>query len=83
MSVVFHNLPEGRLVTGEIAMNEQLIRSGEGQYLDVTDERKLWGFWGVQLKDDDTILVHTSYANAKTHTLVVSGYVWERVSTTS
>jgi hypothetical protein len=38
---------------------------------------QLWGFWDVQEKDADTILVHTTYAS-KDDRLVLQGYVWTR-----
>jgi len=36
------------------------------------------GFWDVQLKDRDTILVHTSFVY-ENNVLVVQGYEWERI----
>ena len=66
-------------VTGEIAMMELFPRSGEGHYSDTRDGKQLWGFWELQVKDDDTLLVHTSYANHKTLALTVEGFVWTRV----
>ena len=79
LSVEFENLSDGELVTGQIAMNEQLPQSGEGLYWHVKDRAQLWGFWDIQVKDKNTILVHTTYTNHKTHTAVVSGFVWSRI----
>ena len=69
----------GRVVHGEIEMNEQFPRSGRGHYDDNAVAEQLWGFWDVQVKDPDTILVHTTYAT-DLHTSVVSGFVWSRIS---
>ena len=77
--VEFEGIPDGDSVTGEIAMNEQLPRSGRGQYFHVKDGAQLWGFWDIQVKDANTILVHRTYANPKNHTAVVSGFVWSRI----
>lgn len=41
--------------------------------------KRLWGFWEVQVKDADTILVHTTYAHPTTEAAVAQGYVWERI----
>jgi hypothetical protein len=76
LRVDFEERP-GRSIHGEIVMNRQLPTSGEGQYDDVKDEKQLWGFWHVQVKDDDTILVHTTYASMQ-DTLVLQGYIWSR-----
>ena len=63
-------------------MNRHLPNRGEGHYDDVKDYEQLWGFWDVQIKDDDTLLVHTTYAS--THdTLVSQGYVWRRIKTSA
>lgn len=69
----------GEVYSGEIAMSEQLPASGKGQYQHSKGGTQLWGFWDVQLKDKDTILVHTTYADSQSHTAVVSGYVWKRI----
>jgi hypothetical protein len=69
----------GDLYSGEIAMSEQFLASGKGQYHQAKDGAQLWGFWDVQRKDEDTILVHTTYANPQSHAAVVSGFVWKRI----
>jgi hypothetical protein len=79
LAVVFEGLPDGESVSGQIAMNAQLPRSGEGNYWHIKAGEQLWGFWEIQVKDADTILVHRTYASHKTHQAVVSGFVWSRV----
>ena len=77
LRVVFVESP-GRSIQGEIVMNRQLSTSGEGQYDDVKEQEQLWGFWDVQVKDKNTLLVHTSYAS--THdTQALQGYIWRRL----
>ena len=77
-----HNVPDAKSVRGEIVMSEQLRRSGRGQYDHVkTNGDQLFGFWDVQLKDDDTILVHTTFA--KDDAAVFTGYVWSRANPTA
>jgi hypothetical protein len=66
---------------GEIVMNEQFIQSGRGQYTQAYDDDTLWGFWDVQLKDADTILVHTTYVDARRNAEVVPAALWERIGT--
>ena len=78
LGVRFGNLAEGESVTGEIAMNEQLPRSGRGHYWHLEGGLQMWGFWDVQAVDADTLLVHTTYANHLQPVAVVSGYVWSR-----
>jgi hypothetical protein len=81
--VRFEGLAEGAAVEGEIAMNEQLPRSGRGHYAHrFSDGTQGWGFWDVQtLKESQTILVHTTFAaNTVPPTAEVSGFVWERSS---
>jgi hypothetical protein len=70
---------DGRSVVGRIAIDERLPQRAEGYYSDTSPTRQLWGFWKLQVKDVDTLLVHTSYANPKTHELVTSGFVWSRI----
>jgi len=76
LRVEFEERPK-RSISGEIVMNEQLPTSGEGHYDDVKDQKQLWGFWAAQIKDKNTILVHTTYAST-IDTAVLQGYVWER-----
>jgi hypothetical protein len=59
-------------------MNHQLPTTARGQYDDTKDEEQLWGFWDVQIKNHDTFLVHTTYANQQDG-LVLQGYIWRRV----
>jgi hypothetical protein len=81
LSVEFENLSHGGSASGEIAMNEQLPRSGEGHYSQVMEDGKLlWGFWNVEVKDNDAILVHQTYANPTTFGTVVVGEAWSRIS---
>jgi hypothetical protein len=75
----FEGLPDGDSITGEISMNEHLPNTGRGHYAHVKGGKRLWGFWDIQVDDGDTLLVHTTYANYKTHVAVVSGFVWERL----
>ena len=77
--VRFTGLSAGETVTGEIAMNEQLPRSGKGHYWHVRGEAQMWGFWALQVKDVNTLLVHTTYASHKQPVPVVSGFVWSRI----
>ena len=79
LEVQWDGLPDGDSVKGWIAMNEQFRTSGEGHYEHVKNGKQLWGFWKVQKKDADTILVHTTYAHHDTETAVVQGHEWRRV----
>jgi hypothetical protein len=79
LTVEYKGLPNGRIVVGEIAMAERFPRSGEGHYSDTSSDRRLWGFWKLQVKDADTLLVHATYANHETYKLVTSGYIWSRI----
>jgi hypothetical protein len=80
LHVTFENMPIGQSVKGEIAMNQELRRSGRGHYLHVKNGEHLWGFWDVQVTTERALLVHASFA-AKTDPplLVTSGFVWRRV----
>ena len=67
--------------TGEVVMNEQLPRSGEGHYWQMKGGLLLWGLWEVEVvKEEKKLLVHRTYANHKTHAAVVSGFVWEQIA---
>lgn len=80
LSVRFSEAPEShRSIHGEVMMNKQLRSSGEGHYDHIEDDEQMWGFWDVQVKDDDTILVHTEYASTD-DTPVRQGYIWRRAS---
>jgi hypothetical protein len=71
--------PEGDWTQGKIAMNERLHDSGQGHYANLKCGEQLFGFWDVQVLDDDTLLVHTTYANADDG-MVMQGYIWRRIS---
>lgn len=66
------------LYSGLIAMSEEFPSSGRGHYQHAKDGAQLWGFWDVQRKDDDTLLVHTTFTKP-TQVAVVAGYEWERI----
>lgn len=76
LSVRFSDKPN-RDIHGEIVMNRRLPTTGRGQYDHVKDEEQLWGFWDVQVKDENTLLVHTTYAST-IDTVVLQGYIWTR-----
>lgn len=77
-----HNVPDARSVRGEIVMSEQLRGSGRGHYEHVKlNGDRLFGFWDVQLTDDDAILVHTTFSKADA--AVFRGYVWSRADPTA
>jgi hypothetical protein len=72
-------VPNAESVTGQIVMNEQLWRSGRGHYDHLkTNGDQLFGFWDVQVKDADTLLIHTTFVDQANHRAVVTGYVWRR-----
>ena len=77
LTVHFEGLPRGRTITGQIVMNPQFPLSGQGHYDDRKAGEQLWGFWHVQIKDENTLLVHTTYASMH-DTAVVQGYIWRR-----
>ena len=76
LAAQFENLPPGEEASGRIIMDGQL--RGEGHYWHVKDGAQLWGFWDVQVRDDRTLLVHTTYAMSGTARLAVEGFRWER-----
>ncbi len=76
--VDFDELP-GRSIHGRIVMNRHLASSGEGHYDHLQDKQQLWGFWNVQLNEDGSFLVHTTYASDE-DTLVLQGYIWTPVA---
>src|SRR5205823_755601 len=81
LRVTFENMPSGESVTGEIAMSQELQRSGRGHYWHDKNGEHLWGFWDVQATPDRALLVHASFAaNTDPPLLVTSGFVWRRVS---
>ena len=51
LEVEFANLQPGHSVKGQIVMNGQ-----------TTPAVQAWGFWDVQLKAPDTVLVYTTFA---------------------
>src|SRR5664280_1057423 len=58
LAVEYEGLKDGRSVVGKFAMDERLPQGGEGYYSDTRPEQQLWGFWKLQIKDRDTLLVH-------------------------
>jgi hypothetical protein len=80
LSVSYENLPNGGAASGQIVMNEELRTSGAGHYEHLEDGVQMWGFYDVQLKDENTILVHVKYASHTEHREVVSGFVWSRIA---
>jgi hypothetical protein len=43
------------------------------------DQKQLWGFWNIQVKDTDTILAHQTWAKPARQTTVVLSEVWSRI----
>lgn len=79
LSVRFAGLPAGASLIGQIVMSEAFPSSGTGQYehLKAEDRLQRWGFWQVQVKDHDCLLVHNVYALTNGE-MVTQGFVWER-----
>jgi hypothetical protein len=76
LEVRFANMPDGQSVEGQIVMDEQTLKGGKGQYEHTTSKEQAWGFWEVQLKEPDMILVHTTFTTRAGP--VVRGYVWRQ-----
>ncbi|MDX6480663.1 MAG: hypothetical protein QOG85_1173 [Gaiellaceae bacterium] len=76
LDVRLAGLPDGDASEGEILMNEQL--RGAGHYWHRKGGADLWGFWDVQVRDDKTILVHTTFV--KDTTVVVEAFRWELIA---
>jgi hypothetical protein len=79
--VTFEGQPEGIEIKGEITMNEHNLTQGAGGYSHVVNGTDYWGFWDVHVKDNDTLLVHTTYVRADTGVLVTVANVWRRWDT--
>jgi hypothetical protein len=60
-------------------MSDELSRSGRGHYVRV-DDPEAFGFWEVQMVDDDTLLVLETFANEERRE-VTYGETWTRVGT--
>src|SRR5262249_5302485 len=75
LEVRLAGLPDGDSCEGQILMNEQL--RGAGHYWHMKGGKELWGFWDVQVRDPETILVHTTFVKAETLSVVVEGFRWE------
>lgn len=83
LRIHFEDLDEDEAIVGAIEMNEHLPSSGRGHYSHDEGTKRMWGFWDIQLYDEDTILVHTTYSHYRDHFAVVSGFVWKRFSAPS
>jgi hypothetical protein len=59
-------------------MSDEFARSGRGHYVR-DDDRDAYGFLELQVVDDNTILVHETWAKPIDRIAVVEGYVWERI----
>lgn len=81
LDVVFEQQPEGVSIEGTITMDEQNLSRGSGSYSHVVDGRDYWGFWDVHVKDDNTLLVHTSFVEATNGLLRTTANVWRRWDT--
>ena len=70
-----------RTFRGEIAMSDDVARSGRGYYVR-NDESDAYGFYDIRVTDDDTILVIETWPKSDDgeRRPVVSGYLWERTS---
>ena len=79
LKITFRDLRPGESITGEIGMNESMLRSGRGQYHHMVGTDEMWGFWEVQVVPRNSLLVHTTYAHHREHYAVVSGFVWTQV----
>jgi signal transduction histidine kinase len=64
------NLTLGPLV-GEVLMSQEIPNHGTGFYNHTAGIG--WGFWELQVKDKDTLLVHTQWTNTSEQ-LVVTGW---------
>ena len=69
---------EGVTFTGQIILSDELRGSGRGHYYR-DENRHAYGFHEVQVVDNNTILVHETFAHPRDRRAVVSGYVWERI----
>lgn len=79
LTIEFEDLPDGDSVLGRIEMNESFRWSGAGHYSHRFKGKLLSGHWDLQVFDDDTLVVHTTYASHKTSELVAHTYVWTRI----
>jgi hypothetical protein len=79
LRVEYVGLDDEGIASGEIVMNEQLPSSGRGHYRHDTPGRKRgWGFYDIQVVDDGTILVHSTFSDTSERAALV-GYEWTRV----
>jgi hypothetical protein len=78
LAVTFTRI-DGSEIHGEIAMNEQLPRSGRGHYSHTDDG---WGYWEVQTRNEEReLLVLTTFAaNTSPRSVDVRGYVWSQTN---
>ena len=80
LRVEYDGLDDESIASGEIAMNEQLPSSGRGHYRQDTPGRQRgWGFYDVQVIDDGTILVHSTFSDTSERA-VLTGWEWTRAS---
>jgi hypothetical protein len=77
--VVKFQRQDGSEINGEIAMNEQLPRSGRGHYSHTVVQG--WGFWEVQTRKEEreVLVLATFAANTSPRSTDVRGYVWSRI----
>lgn len=79
LTVRFTLLPLGQnFLEGEIAMSEGFRRSGSGHYYHDKGGPELWGFWTLTVRDKNTLMLHSEYAN-KSKQIIAEGKVWERI----
>jgi hypothetical protein len=75
--VVTFKRQDGSEINGEIAMNEQLPRSGRGHYSHTAEG---WGFWEAQVRKEqrELLVLATFAAETSPRSVDVRGYVWSQ-----
>jgi hypothetical protein len=64
---------------GEIVMSNEITKRGRGSYAQIADP-DAFGFWEVQVRDNDLLRVLETWPEPRTERrVVVDGYLWERI----